>query len=115
MGEKMTIRDIAKLSGVAPSTVSRVLDDSQKISAATKKRVMAVVEEYKYHPQTAARNLARNKTSAIGIVISQEDMSLYSSSFFTRRSTESAAFFLSTGTISSSPPAARRRCTRSTA
>ncbi len=82
MGEKMTIRDIARLSGVAPSTVSRVLDDSQKISAATKKRVMAVVEEYKYHPQTAARNLARNKTSAIGIVISQEDMSLYSSSFF---------------------------------
>lgn len=82
MDRKMTIRDIAKFSGVSPSTVSRVLDDSSRISEATKKRVMEVVNAYGFKPQTAARNLARNKTSAVGIVISQADMSLYSSSFF---------------------------------
>lgn len=79
---KLTIRDIAKLSGVSASTVSRVLDDSDRISSETKKNVLEVINKYGYKPQAAARNLARQKTSAIGIVIPQNDMSIYSSSFF---------------------------------
>ncbi|MBE6821641.1 MAG: LacI family transcriptional regulator [Ruminococcaceae bacterium] len=82
MEKKLTIRDIAKLSGVSASTVSRVLDDSDRISAETKKSVLEVVNQYGYKPQAAARNLARQKTSAIGIIIPQNDMNIYSSSFF---------------------------------
>lgn len=79
---RLTIRDIARLAGVSASTVSRVLDDNDRISDETKKKVLAVIDKYGYKPQAAARNLARNKTSAIGIVIPQNDTSIYSSSFF---------------------------------
>lgn len=82
MKSKLTIRDIANISGVSASTVSRVIDNSDKISEKTKRHVLEVIEKYGYEPMAAASNLARNKTSSIGIAIPQNDMSIYSSSFF---------------------------------
>lgn len=80
--KKLTIRDIAKLSGVSASTVSRVLDDNPKISRSTRENVLKVISENNYHRQASARNLARQKTNAIGVFIPQNDLCIYASSFF---------------------------------
>ena len=43
-----TIKDVAKLANVSPSTVSRVLADSNRISQPTKERVRKAMEELDY-------------------------------------------------------------------
>ena len=44
----MNIYDIAKIAGVSIATVSRVVNDSPRVSEKTKSRVRAVMEEYNY-------------------------------------------------------------------
>ena len=46
----ITIRDVAKRAGVAPSTVSRVIADNPSISEKTKNKVRAVMKEMNYFP-----------------------------------------------------------------
>lgn len=46
----ITIKDVAKAANVSPSTVSRVIADSPRISEKTKKKVRKVMEELGYHP-----------------------------------------------------------------
>ena len=43
--KRVTIRDVAKLSGVSYQTVSRVLNDSPDVSDKTRKRVLRVIDE----------------------------------------------------------------------
>ncbi len=66
-----TMNDVARLAGVSPATVSRVLSKSPYISAATAERVMAVVNELKYHRNVHARRLAIGKSDLFGLVISE--------------------------------------------
>lgn len=65
----VTIKDVAKLANVAPSTVSRVIADSPRISSETKQKVKKAMEELGYHPNFNARNLASQSTQAIGLVM----------------------------------------------
>lgn len=65
----VTIKDVAKAAGVAPSTVSRVIADNPRISLDTKKRVRKAMKELGYHPNVNARNLAIRSTQAIGVVM----------------------------------------------
>ena len=58
-----TIKDVAKLSGVSPSTVTRVIQDKSSISEATKKKVREAMASLNYHPNVNARSLASNKTN----------------------------------------------------
>ena len=53
----MTIKDIARLSGVGVTTVSRVLNQHPDVSEETRRRVLAVVEEQGFQPNTTARHL----------------------------------------------------------
>ena len=53
----MTIRDIARLAGCSVATVSRVLNQYPDVSEATRQRVLAVVEECDFHPNSNARHL----------------------------------------------------------
>ncbi|MCU9612459.1 LacI family DNA-binding transcriptional regulator [Caldibacillus lycopersici] len=64
----ITIKDVAKAANVAPSTVSRVIADSPRISEETKKRVREVMDKLGYHPNFIARSLASQSTQVIGIV-----------------------------------------------
>lgn len=64
-----TIKDVAAQAGVSPSTVSRVLADSPRISEETKERVRRVLRELDYHPNAFARSLVTNVAGAIGILI----------------------------------------------
>lgn len=66
-----TMNDVARLAGVSPATVSRVLSKSPYISVDTVHRVMAAVEELGYHPNVHARRLALGKSDLFGLVISE--------------------------------------------
>lgn len=65
----VTIKDVAKKANVAPSTVSRVIADSPRISLDTKKRVRKAMKALGYHPNVNARNLAIRSTQAIGVIM----------------------------------------------
>ncbi|HEX3075252.1 MAG TPA: LacI family DNA-binding transcriptional regulator [Lachnospiraceae bacterium] len=64
----MTIYDISEKAGVSIATVSRVLNGSGSVSAKTKEKVLAVVEEYGYTPNLFARGLGLNSMNTIGIL-----------------------------------------------
>ncbi len=65
----MTIKDVAKESGYAVSTVSRVLNGHPDVSPVTKKRVMEVVERSGFIPNSNARQLKSRKSQNISILI----------------------------------------------
>jgi DNA-binding LacI/PurR family transcriptional regulator len=64
-----TIVDIAQLAGVAPMTVSRVINESGYVSAAMRERVRSAIRELDYHPNGLARSLKRRRTQVIGILL----------------------------------------------
>ncbi|CAG1016827.1 HTH-type transcriptional regulator DegA [Anaerolineales bacterium] len=61
--------DIAKRAGVAPITVSRVINNSGYVSQATRERVEAVVKELGYVPNTIARGLRSKRTHTLALVV----------------------------------------------
>ena len=65
----MTIKDIARECGVSISTVSRVLNDHPDVSAANREKVMSVVKEMHFVPNSSARDLVKTPTDAIGLVV----------------------------------------------
>ena len=65
----MTIKDIARLSGVGVSTVSRVLNDRPDVSEESRRRVLQIIADYNYLPNNSARSLVRTKSDAIGLVV----------------------------------------------
>lgn len=64
----MNIYDIAKLAGVSIATVSRVVNDSPRVSEKTKEKVRKVMEENNYTPNVFARGLGLNSMKSVGIV-----------------------------------------------
>jgi LacI family transcriptional regulator len=65
----LNIEDIAKAAGVSRSTVSRVLNGEQYVSASTRDRVLAVIERENYTPNPAARALVTQRSQVIGVMI----------------------------------------------
>src|SRR5256885_491088 len=67
-----TIRDVARLSGVSPMTVSRVINESERVSPDTRRRVEAAIAELGYVPSRLARGLSRRRT---GLVVESDEVS----------------------------------------
>lgn len=65
----MTIKDIARLAGVSVSTVSRALNNHPDVSEEAKEKVLAIVDEYNYIPNTSARELGKTTSDNIGVVV----------------------------------------------
>ena len=61
--------DIAKRAGVAPITVSRVINNSTYVSQSTRERVEAAVKELGYVPNTIARGLRSKRTKTLALVV----------------------------------------------
>lgn len=66
---KVTIRSVAKLAGVAPSTVSHYLNQSAPISPVTAQSVERAIVALNYRVNLGARSLRVRKTHSIGLVI----------------------------------------------
>jgi LacI family transcriptional regulator len=64
-----TIRDVAKQAGVAPITVSRVINNSDYVSQATRKRVEATIEELGYVPNMLGPSLRFKRTMTLALVL----------------------------------------------
>lgn len=64
----MTIYDISKKAGVSIATVSRVLNGSDKVRPATRKKVMDIIEKYDYTPNAFARGMGLHSVQTIGIL-----------------------------------------------
>src|SRR5438067_11283463 len=69
-----TITDVAKLCGVTPATVSRVLNGKKKFSAseAVREKSLETAQKLGYVPDLAARNLNRRSTRIIGLFYSPQ-------------------------------------------
>jgi len=63
------MEDVAKAAGVSLMTVSRVINDKDDVSKATRKRVKQVIEQYNYRPSSIARGLATQRTGALCVVL----------------------------------------------
>lgn len=78
----VTIRDIARLAGVSPSTVSRALSGKGRVSKATCERIRQLAEELGYEPNALARALATRSTFAVAVVIHERHLPLDERSFY---------------------------------
>ena len=67
--KKSTIYDVAKIAGVSPSTVSRVMNAPEIVAEDTRQKVMNSVKELAYIPNMIAANMPRRRTNYIGLII----------------------------------------------
>ncbi|TVP52554.1 MAG: LacI family transcriptional regulator [Mongoliibacter sp.] len=77
--EKATIHDIAEKLNVTASTVSRALNDSPRISQATKKLVVKMAKQLNYQPNNIASALRSGKSKLIGVIIPTANRAFFSS------------------------------------
>lgn len=65
---KKTIYDVAKAAGVSITTVSRVINNTGRISVKTRQKVMAVMKEMDYLPNVHASALTGKRSNIIGLL-----------------------------------------------
>lgn len=65
----VTSRDVAEAAGVSQATVSRVLQDSDKVMPETRRRVLEAMERIGYTPNAPARAMKTRRTGSIGVVV----------------------------------------------
>ena len=66
--DKVTMGDIARVTGLSPMTVSRVLSNGGSVSEAKRKLVLAAAKRLNYHVDIIARQLRAQHTFQLGIV-----------------------------------------------
>ncbi len=66
---RVTIRDIARAAGVAPSTVSRALNGKARIGEATRRRILRLAARRAYRRDGLARGLVLRRSHTIGLII----------------------------------------------
>lgn len=72
MKKKRTIYDIASVLGLSPGTISKIINDTGKVSDETRKRVLDYIKSVGYVPAMSARNLKSKNTKTIGVVFTEE-------------------------------------------
>ncbi|GAF64024.1 putative transcriptional regulator [Bacillus sp. TS-2] len=101
----VTIKDVAKKAKVAPSTVSRVISDSPRISQQTKEKVRLAMTELGYHPNYHARSLVNQSTRTLGVIMPSSPKGAFQNPFFSevlrgitaKASVDKFGLYLSTG------------------
>lgn len=66
---KITIQDVAKKANVSVATVSRVMNGNYPVKAETRETVLRVIKELNYIPNMQARELTKQKSTIIGVVV----------------------------------------------
>src|SRR5512139_135818 len=64
------IRDVAKLAGVAPITVSRVINGAKNVTEDTRQRVQHAIDQLHYVPNALARSLRSHQTNIFALIVS---------------------------------------------
>lgn len=68
-GSSVTIRDVARMSGVSIATVTRTFQQSPKVRPETRERVLGVAEQLGYRPDSVARALVTGSTNTVGVLV----------------------------------------------
>lgn len=63
------MKDVAKMAGVSPSTVSRVINNSAYVNNEKKKKVFEIIEELNYRPDFSGKSLKKGNTNIIAVVL----------------------------------------------
>lgn len=82
MSEKITIVEIAKLANVSTATVSRIINNTGKVNAEKKKKVLDLIEEYNYKPNLIAKALQSSKSNTVGFVVPHINSPFYAQIFY---------------------------------
>jgi LacI family transcriptional regulator len=78
----LTLEDIARLSGVSRSTVSRVINADVNVKDETRRKVTEIINNYNFQPNLAARGLASGRTNVIGVVIPASVSTIFTDPYF---------------------------------
>lgn len=78
----VTIKDVAALAGVSPSTVSRTCKNNPSISTETKEKVRKAMIELGYEVNFQASNLASQYSRTIGIILPSSAREVYENAFY---------------------------------
>jgi DNA-binding LacI/PurR family transcriptional regulator len=94
--------DVARVAGVSPQTVSRVINESGYVGARTRERVLAAMRELNYRPNSAAQRLVTGRSKTVGVVTM--DATLFGPAAILRgleRAAHAGGYFVSIASIES--------------
>jgi DNA-binding LacI/PurR family transcriptional regulator len=77
-----TLDDIARLAGVSRATVSRAINNAPDVNEATRQKILHLIQEQEFRPNTVARALATQRTRVISLVIPKSTASIFTDPFF---------------------------------
>jgi DNA-binding LacI/PurR family transcriptional regulator len=77
-----TLDEVAVLAGVSRATVSRVVNDSPRVSPEAREAVRSAVAELRYVPNRMARSLVTRRTDTIALVLNEPSTQVFSDPFF---------------------------------
>lgn len=78
MNGNVKLKDIAEYVGVSVSTVSRVLNNKDRVDKDVRQRILSALEQFHYVPNEVARSLKKKSTNAIGIIVVDISNSFFS-------------------------------------
>jgi len=81
-GSAPTLEQVAKAAGVSRSTVSRVINDSPKVTPEALAAVQKAIDELGYVPNRAARILASRRTQSVALVIPENTAKFFADPYF---------------------------------
>lgn len=67
--EKMNLKELSRLLGLSPTTISRALNGYPEVSEATRRRVLEAADQHNYSPNARARRLATGRAMTIGHIL----------------------------------------------
>ena len=76
--KSISIKEIAKMANVSVATVSRVINNNGRFSKETKEKVEALIKEYGYTTNIAAKSLRTSKSKTIGLIVPNIDNAWFS-------------------------------------
>lgn len=74
----VTIKDVAKMAGVSPATVSRIINNTKPVSDSVREKVESAIKKTGFRPNTIARSLILKKSLTIGVLITDISNRYYS-------------------------------------
>jgi DNA-binding LacI/PurR family transcriptional regulator len=83
-GGNATLEEVARMAGVSRATVSRVVNDSPRVSPDVRVAVQAAIEQLGYTPNRAARSLVTRRSDSVAVVITQSPGRIFADPFFPR-------------------------------
>jgi DNA-binding LacI/PurR family transcriptional regulator len=66
---RVTIKDIAKIAKVTPTTVSMALNNHPRVSTETRRKISRIAVELNYQPDFIARSLRQKKSRTLGLIV----------------------------------------------